>query len=78
VPLEALRADGRRYLVEQYTISYVSHGRELLPLPQLGAEPGPALVVADPDYDVLEAAVPSRPPAGTEPELLCRKPRCQK
>ena len=51
LPLEALRPDGRSYLIERYQVSYVAHGRELMPEPELARRNPVALVVADPDYN---------------------------
>jgi len=65
LPLEALRPVGDRFLVEQYTIDYISHGRNLIPLPELPGEPGPALVLADPDYDSLQGDAPQPPPGSS-------------
>src|SRR5262249_4216975 len=46
-------------LVERFRVSYVSSGRNLLPAPVAAGKPGPALVLADPDYD---APPPERSP----------------
>jgi CHAT domain-containing protein/tetratricopeptide (TPR) repeat protein len=51
LPFEILRLDGERRVIDDYIVSYVSVGRDLLPSPQADAEPGPALVLADPDFD---------------------------
>jgi hypothetical protein len=51
--------------VEAMQLSYVSSGRDLMPGP-LPRALGPALVLADPDYDALaDEATPSAAPAGT-------------
>jgi CHAT domain-containing protein len=55
VPFEAIRLANDKYLVEHYHVSYVSSGRDLMPRP-LPTAPGPALVLADPDYDALGEA----------------------
>jgi CHAT domain-containing protein len=52
LPFEALRLADGSYLIEHYAVSYVSSGRDLLPRPR-PRERGPALVLADPDYDAL-------------------------
>jgi CHAT domain-containing protein len=56
VPFEAIRLEDGRYLVEQFHVSYLSNGRDLMP--RLGApgEPGPAVVVSDPNYETLDAS----------------------
>ncbi len=51
LPLEALRPDGQSYLIERYQVSYVAHGRELMPEPELAGRNPVAVVVADPDYN---------------------------
>jgi CHAT domain-containing protein/tetratricopeptide (TPR) repeat protein len=69
LPLEVLpTADGRR-LIDDYQISYLSCGRDVLRFGSVATgEPGGPLVVADPDFDLeaeerlapdLELAIPS-------------------
>jgi CHAT domain-containing protein/Tfp pilus assembly protein PilF len=67
LPFEALRLEDGRYLVEQYQLSYLSSGRDLMPRPALKAPLGPALVLTDPDYDALGDV-----PAPTPGTLLVR------
>jgi CHAT domain-containing protein/Flp pilus assembly protein TadD len=51
VPWAALPSDDQgTYAVEKYAIGYVVSGRDLL-VPPAKERPGPALVLADPDYD---------------------------
>jgi CHAT domain-containing protein len=56
LPFEVLPTDDGRYLIDDYRISYLSTGRDVL---RFGAastgQPSAPLVVADPDFD-LEAA----------------------
>jgi CHAT domain-containing protein len=55
LPFEALQTENGRYLVEQYQISYLNSGRDLLRLDALDAmevSRAPAVVLADPDYDL--------------------------
>jgi CHAT domain-containing protein len=61
LPFEAIRLADGRYLVEQFRVSYLSSGRDLVPRPGALEEPGPAVVFGDPDYDaVQEGPVPAR------------------
>jgi CHAT domain-containing protein/Tfp pilus assembly protein PilF len=54
VPFEALRMADGRYLIERYQVSYLSNGRDLIPLPKLpGEQPSAAVVLADPDFDAI-------------------------
>ncbi len=59
LPFGALPADKERYLIEDYHISYVGAGRDILRF-GAGSAPGaaPPIVIADPDYD-LEAGAKS-------------------
>jgi CHAT domain-containing protein/tetratricopeptide (TPR) repeat protein len=51
VPLEMLPLPDGRYVVEGHAVRYVTSGRDLLAQGPADVEPGPALVLADPDYD---------------------------
>jgi CHAT domain-containing protein/tetratricopeptide (TPR) repeat protein len=51
LPFEVLRLDGSRRLIDDYAISYVAVGRDLLPRLPATEPAGPALVLADPDFD---------------------------
>jgi CHAT domain-containing protein/Tfp pilus assembly protein PilF len=51
VPLEILPLPDGRYAVEGHAVRYVTSGRDLLAQGPAGIQPGPALVLADPDYD---------------------------
>jgi CHAT domain-containing protein/tetratricopeptide (TPR) repeat protein len=53
LPFEAIRLGDGKYLVERLQISYLTGGRDLMPQPQTRGKPGPALLLADPDYDAL-------------------------
>ena len=61
LPFEVLPTEDGRRLIDDYQISYLSCGRDVL---RFGAEatgqPGEPLVVADPDFD-LEALIPTGP-----------------
>ena len=60
IPFEALPLGDSRYLIDEYTISYLGAGRDLLRLasPSARAPQGP-LVVFDPDYDLGAETVPA-------------------
>jgi CHAT domain-containing protein len=65
VPFDALPLDGERCAIDEYQVSYVSTGRDLLNgahHPPTRGHPVPAdpVVVADPDFDLAEAPIPSR------------------
>jgi CHAT domain-containing protein/tetratricopeptide (TPR) repeat protein len=51
VPWAALPLPDGKYAIEKHTISYLRSGREMLRPPVKG-KAGPALIVADPDYDM--------------------------
>jgi CHAT domain-containing protein len=76
LPFEVLPTADGRHLIDDYQISYLSCGRDML---RLGAEttgqPDDPLVVADPDFDAVQATVarqPLRPKAGFWSRLLGR------
>jgi CHAT domain-containing protein/Tfp pilus assembly protein PilF len=63
IPFEALQSEaGGPFLVEQYQISYLSSGRDLLKFDLNAPSQQPAVVLADPDYD--QASGPPRPGLG--------------
>jgi CHAT domain-containing protein/tetratricopeptide (TPR) repeat protein len=85
LPFEVLPADDGTYLVDTYRISYVASGRDVLrSTARLTREPGPAVVAADPDFDlggvVSEPGVTSpsseRPLAGRHSRDLDRASMC--
>ncbi|MBW1799233.1 MAG: tetratricopeptide repeat protein [Deltaproteobacteria bacterium] len=54
LPFEAVRMSEGRFLVERFRVSYLSSGRDLIPSPiKPEGEPGPAVVVSSPDYNLL-------------------------
>jgi CHAT domain-containing protein/tetratricopeptide (TPR) repeat protein len=58
LPFEILTLDGEHYLIEDYEISYLSTGRDVLRFDgQPVGPPAEAVVIADPNYDL--AASPS-------------------
>lgn len=56
LPFEALQTDDGRYLVEQYQISYLNSGRDLLKFEVTEPSPAPAVVLANPDYETAPVA----------------------
>jgi CHAT domain-containing protein/tetratricopeptide (TPR) repeat protein len=59
LPFEALPTDDGRRLVDEYSISYLGVGRDVLRIAApLAGQPTAPLVLADPDFD-LESASPS-------------------
>lgn len=71
VPFEALAGPDNRYLLEQYQISYLTSGRDLLKLDNRIKATTPALVMADPDYD--ETLLPNSLTAKACPGGVCRQ-----
>ena len=52
IPFEALLQTNGRYLIEDYTISYITAGRDLLRFGQEKTQKGEALIIAAPDFDL--------------------------
>ncbi|MBS1810532.1 MAG: CHAT domain-containing protein [Acidobacteria bacterium] len=52
LPFAALVDEQKRYLIERYTISYLTSGRDLLRLQVARTPKGAPLIVADPDFDL--------------------------
>jgi tetratricopeptide (TPR) repeat protein len=74
VPFEAIRLADGRYLVEEYEVSYLSSGRDLVPRPGPKERGKTALVLADPDYDAVPEESGSPGLVSTPgPELARRK-----
>jgi CHAT domain-containing protein len=73
LPFSALPADKERYIIDDYLISYVSAGRDIL---RFGAAwkpgAGPSVVIADPDYDLSADAKSVQPEEGTGQERQSR------
>jgi CHAT domain-containing protein/tetratricopeptide (TPR) repeat protein len=76
LPFEAFRLADDRYLVERFQVSYLSNGRDLMSWPTPPDRPGPALVLADPDFDALDNA-PGPSPAAPAPTNAARSPDWQ-
>jgi len=74
VPFEAIRLADGRYLVEEYEVSYLASGRELMPRPGPRERGKTALVLADPDYNAMPEGSGSTGLVSTPgPELARRK-----
>jgi CHAT domain-containing protein/tetratricopeptide (TPR) repeat protein len=56
LPFAALVDEQNQYLLENYTISYLTSGRDLLRLQVARAPKSGPLIVADPDFDLLPQA----------------------
>ncbi|OGW24146.1 MAG: hypothetical protein A2X55_04245 [Nitrospirae bacterium GWB2_47_37] len=52
IPFEALVTPLNKYLMEEYTISYISAGRDIIRFTDTNIAKGDALIIADPDYDM--------------------------
>jgi CHAT domain-containing protein/Tfp pilus assembly protein PilF len=57
IPFEALRTAENRYLVQDYQISYLNSGRDLLTFDVTEPSTAPAVIVANPDYEVANASI---------------------
>lgn len=53
LPFEVLRGENQSYLLEQYAISYVGSGRDMVRFGTHQNLSGDALIMADPDYDLM-------------------------
>jgi len=61
IPFAALVDPQGRYLLENYTITYLSSGRDLLRLSEAIPSQSPPLVVANPDYSSATATLTAAP-----------------
>lgn len=57
IPFAALVNETDRYLLEEYQITYLTSGRDLLRLDQSVASQQPPMVMANPDYDIAQQTV---------------------
>lgn len=55
IPFAALVDENGQFLIEKYSLSYLTSGRDLLRLRQQSAPPTPALVIANPSFDLTAA-----------------------
>ena len=75
LPFEVLPTAGGRRLIDDYQISYLSCGRDVLRFGAVATgQPGGPLVVADPDFDLETVPMrePAQPKAGFWSRLLSR------
>ncbi|MEQ1841814.1 MAG: CHAT domain-containing protein, partial [Verrucomicrobiales bacterium] len=54
LPFPALQDSQGRFLAESFLVYHVSSGRDLIPRPRPVEEPGPAVVLADPQFALLD------------------------
>ena len=66
VPFEALVDEQGRYLIERFSISYLTSGRDLLRQQGVAPAGGPPVIVADPSYGEPARARRSRPAQAAE------------
>lgn len=72
VPWAALPLDERKYALERYELSFVVSGRELAQPTPPSVESGPALVLADPDFDSASPGNNRRVPISNAEKSLQR------
>ncbi len=73
IPFEALVNEDGRFLIESYSISYLTSGRDLLRKRNLADSGGNPLIVADPMFG--EPLTTVKPAVRTEPAYLSRNAR---
>lgn len=74
IPFGALVDENHQYLIENYSINYLTSGRDLLRLQATGGEPtGPASIVANPQFDLTRDLVTCNP-VSRKGELLPSTP----
>ncbi|HEY0095866.1 MAG TPA: CHAT domain-containing protein, partial [Archangium sp.] len=66
VPFAALH-DGRRFLVDSFDFTYLTSGKDLLPVPQEPAPSDAVVVFADPDFNASLPTGPASPEGTPEP-----------
>jgi CHAT domain-containing protein/tetratricopeptide (TPR) repeat protein len=70
LPFESLPLDQDRYVLDEYRISYLAVGRDVLRLgPQTRRSPGQPLVIVDPDYDHGRSSLQEFQPGQPFPRL---------
>lgn len=69
LPFEILPLEQGRVLIDDYEITYVTAGRDLIPVQHTSHEPAnPAVVIADPDYDLTATTMVEQAPGEGEDE----------
>jgi len=66
IPFAALIDEHNRYLVERYTISYLTSGRDLLRLPKSEPSRSDPLLVANPDFGKITTLKMGKPRTGNQ------------
>jgi tetratricopeptide (TPR) repeat protein/CHAT domain-containing protein len=61
LPFEVLPLSDGRYLSDEFQISYLGTGRDILRWGESGITPGEAVVIADPDFDLVVKATKPEP-----------------
>jgi len=61
IPFEALVTHQERYLIEDYRLSYLTSGRDLVRLDALPNSQNPSLIVANPDYNEADTQIAATP-----------------
>src|SRR5262249_10338894 len=72
VPFGALVDETEHYLLERFTVSYLTTGRELLRPPSTRSASQPPLVVGNPDFDT-PGLVPVRHVTAAAPDSVARR-----
>ena len=72
VPFEAIRGEDGRYLVEPTASPTSRTARDLVPRPRPPGDPGPAVLVAAPDYDPRLPGTPPSPRSRRPPPTSLR------
>ena len=67
IPFEALQTADGQYWLEAHQISYLNSGRDLLKLNLTAPSQRPAVIVANPDYDLAAATATTIPWAADDP-----------
>jgi CHAT domain-containing protein len=69
LPFEVLPFDGKRLVMDCFEVSYLASGRDLLRLGRQGGPTNPAIVVADPNFDLAQSAVAVGQPDSNAPHF---------
>jgi hypothetical protein len=69
LPFEVLPFDGKRLVLDCFEVSYLASGRDLLRLGRQSGSTSPAIVVADPNFDLAQDAVARGQPDSNAPHF---------